>query len=111
MCQCSRCGSKIVDRACQGCGRKLPGPAKGAPNAGRPPSPIPREVRNARTLWIRLDQTQADAVESMLDGTDLDGAKLGRGALAAINRLRDGAGVEDWLRTVLGEDYERVIAA
>lgn len=103
---CKGCGESFeIDpsRCCPHCGRKLPGPARGAVNAGRPRMSVAeRAKRDARVLWVRLDSDQASALTEMLGGTELDGAKLGRAALAAINKMRKGKPVDGYLRKILG---------
>jgi hypothetical protein len=62
-------------------------------------------------LWVRLDKDQTKAVDDMLEGMNLDGAKLGRLALAALDQLRSDGSVETYLRALLGPDgFDRAVS-
>lgn len=112
MTECRHCNTPFdpaKTRACPSCGKKLPGPPKGAKMPGRPPSKKPAEVRNARVVWVRLNRKGAARLAALLKGTELDGAKLGRAAIAAIDKLRKRRRVDTFLREVLGDDYDTII--
>jgi hypothetical protein len=112
MTECRHCKTPFDStetRACPSCGKKLPGPSKGTKMQGRPPSKKPADVRNARVVWVRLNRKGATRLARMLNNTELDGAKLGRAAIAAIDRLRKRRRVDSFLKEVLGDDYDAIV--
>lgn len=107
---CRHCGTAFdaaISRTCPACGKKLPGPSKGT--GGRPASKTASSVRNARIVWVRLNRAEAARMAAMLNKTTLDGAKLGRAALAAVDKLRGKKRVDTYLRNVLGDDYDAIV--